>query len=111
MALGLRGDELRRALCHHLPAAFTAFGTEIDHIVGAFDHVELVLDDDQRIARVAQLEQDLEQLLNVGEVETASRFVEDVLVRPVARLASSAASLIRCASPPESVVACWPRWR
>ena len=29
-------------------------------------------------------------------------------VWPVARLESSLASLTRCASPPESVVACWP---
>ena len=32
-------------------------------------------------------------------------------MRPVARLASSAASFTRCASPPERVVACWPSRR
>ena len=31
--------------------------------------------------------------------------------RPVSRFASSVASLTRCASPPESVVAAWPRCR
>jgi len=31
-------------------------------------------------------------------------------VRPVARRDSSVASLTRCASPPDSVVAGWPRW-
>ena len=33
-----------------------------------------------------------------------------ISVRPVLRRASSRASFTRCASPPESVVAGWPRW-
>ena len=51
----------------------------------------------------------LEQLAHVVEVQARGRLVEDVerVARSLAR-ESSLASLTRCASPPESVVAGWP---
>ena len=71
MARRLCRHKLGRALGHDLPAALAAFGTEIDDVVGAFDDVELVLDNDERVARVAQFEENMKQLLDIGEVESS----------------------------------------
>ena len=42
------------------------------------DDVEVVLDDEHRVAGVHQALQNLEQLLHVGEVQTGGGLVEDV---------------------------------
>src|SRR6476469_10967661 len=43
------------ALRDDLSAAMAAFGAEIDHPVGRLDDIEVVFDDDDRVAVVAQL--------------------------------------------------------
>src|SRR5687768_9267362 len=47
-------DLLRRALRDDRAAAFAALGAHVDEPVGALDHVEVVLDDEDRIAEVGQ---------------------------------------------------------
>jgi hypothetical protein len=89
-------------------AAVAAFGAEVDDPVGGLDDFEIVLDHDDRVALVDQLVQHFEQLGDVVEMQAGGRLVEDVERAPVARLDSSFDSLTRCASPPDSVVACWP---
>src|SRR6185312_13060435 len=42
------------------------------------DHVEVVLDDEDRVAAVDQPVEDFEQLLDVREMEACRRLVEDV---------------------------------
>src|ERR1017187_8233440 len=44
------GDGLGRSGCDHAPAGGAAFGSEIDDPIGGFDHVQVVLDDDQAAA-------------------------------------------------------------
>ena len=123
-ALGLADDLPRRALRDDAPAAVAAFGPEIDDPVGFGHDVEVVLDHDDAVAGVDQPVQHVDQLLDVGHVQADRRLVEHVervLVRarrgPAARprrstsvrtLESSVTSLMRCASPPESVGLCWP---
>ena len=108
---GVAGDLLRRAFGDDAAAAVAAFGAEVDDPVGGFDHVEVVLDDDDRVAAVGEALEHAEQLLDVGEVEPGGRFVEDVEgAAGGARGESSVASLTRWASPPESWVAGWPSW-
>jgi len=46
--------------------------------VGGLDDVEVVLDDDDRVAGIAQLVQHLQQQVDVGEVQPRGRLVEDV---------------------------------
>ena len=58
--------------------AAAAFGTHVDDPVGRFDDVEVVLDNDDGVAAVGKALQDAEQFLDVGEVETGGRFVQDV---------------------------------
>ena len=62
------GDGFRRPSGHHLPAGVTTVGPEIDHVVGSLNHVEMVLDEDHRVAGVDELVQRLEQALDVREV-------------------------------------------
>src|SRR3954466_6151812 len=71
-------DVLRRALGDHGAAARTAFGAEIDDPVGGLDHVEIVLDDEDRVAAVDETVQHLEQYAHVLEMETCGGLVEDV---------------------------------
>ena len=65
-------------------AAVAALRPEVDDPVGGLDDVEVVLDDEDRVAAVDQPMEDLEQLLDVGEVEAGRRLVEDVQ-RPAGR--------------------------
>ena len=60
------------------PAVFTAFGTEIDDVVGLFDHVEVVFDHQNCVSKRDQTLEHVEQLVNVGEVQAGRRLVEDV---------------------------------
>ncbi len=76
-----------------------------------FDHVQIVLDDQHRVAGVDEVVQHLEQQLDVGEVQPGRRLVEQIERRPVLFFTSSRASLMRCASPPESVGDGWPSLR
>ena len=71
-------DLLRRADRNYLTAAGAAFRSEIDHPIGGLDDIEIVLDDDHRVAVIAQAVQDLKQLLDVVEVQTGGRLIEDV---------------------------------
>jgi hypothetical protein len=61
-----------------LAAAGAAFGAEVDDPVGLLDDVEVVLDRDDGVAAVDEAVQDVDQLLDVGEVEAGGRLVEDV---------------------------------
>ena len=73
-----RGDRLGRALGDDPAAAVAALRPEVDDPVGGLDDVEVVLDDDDRVAAVDEAVEDLEQLLDVGEVQAGGRLVEDV---------------------------------
>ena len=74
----LLGNEFRGARGENLAALFAALGTEIDDPIGGFDDVEVVLDDDDGIALIAETMQNDQQLLNVVEVQTGGGFIEDV---------------------------------
>ncbi len=78
MAGGHRGDLLGRALGDDQATAGAALGAHVHEPVGGLDHVEVVLDDDDRVALVDQAGEDLQQLADVLEVQTGGRLVEDV---------------------------------
>jgi hypothetical protein len=59
-------------------AAGAAFRAEVEDPVGGLDHVEVVFDDDQGVAGVAEFEEDFEQFGDVVEVQAGGRFVEEV---------------------------------
>src|SRR5262245_5775600 len=72
------GDLLGRAGGDDAPAALAAFGPEVDDPVGALDDVEVVLDDDKRVARVGEAVEDDDELSDVLEVQAGGGLVEDV---------------------------------
>ena len=78
--------------------------TDVDDLVGDADGVLVVLDDDHRVAEVAQADQRVDQPLVVALVQTDRRLVEHVQ-RADETAADLAASRMRCASPPASVPA------
>ena len=67
-----RGDQL---------AAFMAsLRAKVDDIVGRFDHVEVVLDHHDGMPMVDQPIEAYEQPIDVGEVQTGRRLIENVQV-------------------------------
>ena len=59
-------------------AAVAALRSQVDDPVRGLDHIEVVLDDDDRIALVAQSVQHVQQLTNVLEVQSRGGLVENV---------------------------------
>ena len=78
MTRRIRRQVFRRAHTHHRAAAGAAFGADVNQPVGGFDDVEVVLDDDDGVAGVAQLVQYFEQQVNVGKVQAGGWLVQDV---------------------------------
>ena len=87
---------------HELAALLAALGPELHHVVGGADRLEVVLDDEHRVAAVAQPKQQLEQPVHVARVQADRRLVEDV-ERVDELRAERVGEPMRCASPPESV--------
>ena len=70
-----RGD---RAAVHHLTAVLPRARSDVDRPVGRADGVFVVLDDDERVAHVAQPRQRLDQTAVVALVQPDRRLVEHV---------------------------------
>ena len=78
MAFGHRGDFLGRAGRHDGATAVAALRTKVNHIVGGFDDVEVMLDNKHGVPRVHQTLQYLKQLTNIIEVEAGSGLIENI---------------------------------
>ncbi len=78
MALLDRRDRLGRPLGDHPAAAGAALRPHVDDPVGGLDDVQVVLDDDHRVAGVDQPAEDPEQLADVLEVQPGGGLVQDV---------------------------------
>src|SRR5499433_4319393 len=73
------GDEVGGCSLEDDPATVVAgAGAEVDDPVGVRHDRLVVLDDDDRLAGIDEPVEQAEQLLDVGEVQTAGRLVEDV---------------------------------
>src|SRR3954471_22312484 len=72
------GDLLGRAFGHRPAPTRAAFRPHVDQPVRRLDHLEIVLDDDHRVARVDQRVQHLQQLPDVLEMQAGGRLVQDV---------------------------------
>ena len=69
---------IRSADGHHLTATFAALRTEVDDPVGGFDDIEIVLDHDHRVAPVDQCMEHGEKLVDIVEVKTGGRLIEEI---------------------------------
>src|SRR5450830_1585893 len=76
--IGVEGDLLGCAGRDDAPTLVTPLGTQVDDPVGILDDLQVVLDDNDRVALVGQLLKDAHELFDVGEVQAGRRLVEDV---------------------------------
>ena len=72
------GDARDRAREHELAAFLAASGPELDHVIGGANRLRIVLDDEHRVAAVAQAMQQPEQPVHVARMQTDRRLVEHV---------------------------------
>ena len=56
----------------------SAAGAEVDDPICGGDHIEVVFHDQHAVARVAELEEGLDEKLDIAEVESGGGFVEEV---------------------------------
>src|SRR5690349_7332341 len=75
---GRSGNLLGRALRDDLSAMLAALGTQIDEPVGGFDDVQIVFDDQQRVARGPEFKEDFEEFCDIVEMQAGGGFVENV---------------------------------
>ena len=68
----------RRAGGYEFAAQTPGAGAEIDHVVRALDGLLVVLDDEHRVAQVAQARQRVEQALVVARMQADGRLVENI---------------------------------
>ena len=77
MALLALGNLFGGALDDDVAALVAPLRTEVDDVVGALDDVEVMLDDDHRVAVADELVKRLHQRVDVVEVQTRRRLVKD----------------------------------
>ena len=70
-------DFLGRAGGDDLSAFFAGLGSDVDDMVGGFDHFHIVLDDHEGVSGVDETVEDAEEARDVVEVESGGRFVEE----------------------------------
>src|SRR5262249_35405924 len=63
---------------HHAPASVTTVWPQIDDIIGGFDDIQVVLDDEHGVATFHQAGQYLEQGLDISEVQTGRRLIQNI---------------------------------
>ena len=78
MGIFRAGDLLGGPCGNDPPAAFSAFGAEVDYVIGRFDHVRMMLDYDNRVLLIHQFAQNVQELADVFEMQAGRGFVEDV---------------------------------
>ena len=69
---------VRRALKHHFTAFPTCVWADVDEVVGGEHHILVVFHDDDRVAKVAQLLERVDEALVVALMQSNRRLVEDV---------------------------------
>src|SRR6476660_1827470 len=75
-------DLFWRPLGHDFTAPVSAFRTQIDAPIGIPDHVQVVLDHEDRVPRFDETIEDIEQALHVGKMQSGRRLVKDVQRAP-----------------------------
>ena len=71
-------DRVHRAAGHHLAAAHSGAGTEVDDVVGGTDGLFVMFHDHDGVTHVAQAAERVEQALVVARMQADRRLVENV---------------------------------
>ena len=61
-----------------MAAFFSSDGTELDDVVGVFDHVEVVFDDDDGVPFINEFLKDIEKFLYVVAMESCCGLIHGV---------------------------------
>ena len=69
---------LWRPLTKNPAAARTAFGPQVDDMVGAFNDVQVMFNHHNRVAHIDQPEQNVEEFLNIGKMQADGRLIQDI---------------------------------
>src|SRR5699024_9159558 len=80
-ALRTRPDGAGGACDEDVSAGVTALDAEVYDPIGSLDHVELMLDDDDRIAALDEPRQHMKEATDILAMEAGGRLVEDVECR------------------------------
>ena len=56
----------------------SGFGTDVDEIVGIADNIFIVLDDNNRVAKVAERLENADETESVALMKTDARLIEDI---------------------------------
>ena len=91
-----------RAVEDDLAAALAGARAHVDQAVGGEHHRRVVLDDDQRVAGVAQAVHRLDDAVHVARVQADAGSSSTNIVL-TSEVPSAVVRLMRCTSPPESV--------
>ena len=75
---GVRHHLVGRAFRHHLAAMHAGAGAHVHHIVGGHDRVLVMLDDDDRVAEIAEVLEGFEEPRIVALMQADGGLVEDV---------------------------------
>ena len=70
-------DFLRRPLGNNLPAFVSAFRSEVDYIIGTFDNIHIMFDDDNAVSSSDECVEGIQQFADVVEVQSGGWFVKD----------------------------------
>ena len=72
------GDVGRTAFPDQAASIFAAFGAQVEDPIGVADDVEVVLDDDDGVAKVGEAVENFEKFAHVVEVEASGGLVEEI---------------------------------
>ena len=69
---------LRSSLCNHSSPPVTAFRPDIDDIIRRLDDIQIMLNDNDRVAAVRQSSQNLDQFFHIGKMKACRRLVQNI---------------------------------
>ena len=71
-------DLFRHTRGHDPAAVITTAGAEVDDVIGALDHVQVVFDDDERMIPLHQHLKTIQQHADVLKMQASRRLIKDV---------------------------------
>ena len=71
------GDFLGSAFGYYAASVFASFGSHVYNMVGAFQYIEVVFDDEHCVSALDKLVDDAEKHVYVLKVQSGRRFVKD----------------------------------
>lgn len=78
MAFVAGSNFFRRTTAYDLTTSVPTFGTEVYYMVRTFDDVEVMFDNEHRIARVNEAREHFKELAHIVEMKARGRFVKDI---------------------------------